>query len=288
MNPTRFRLEHCVAAVVLISWFSVPGPSFSQGLGDLMVSPKRVVFEGRQRSARLVLVNQGAETATYRISFVNLRMEDDGRLVEVEEPDAGQRVAESYVRYSPRQVVLAPGASQQVRLLLRRPADLEAGEYRSHLRFAALPPSDAAGTSVEETGEDGGIAVELIPVFGVTIPVLVRHGDLSATVRLADLTAETGAGDVPGEISFRLERQGERSVYGDLAWIFLPDSGASQTLVGVLNGVAVYTPNRSRIVRLPLHAPPGVALEKGTLQVTYAARTESGGGLLAGGRVRLP
>ena len=37
------------------------------------------------------------------------------------------------IRYAPRRVTVPPGGSQQIRILLRRPRDLEPGEYRSHL-----------------------------------------------------------------------------------------------------------------------------------------------------------
>src|ERR1700737_1174027 len=39
------------------------------GIGDLLVAPTRLIFEGRTRAAELTLINIGRQTATYRISF---------------------------------------------------------------------------------------------------------------------------------------------------------------------------------------------------------------------------
>lgn len=282
------KLMGTVSAIVL-SCVLGSVPSAGQGPGDLMVSPKRVVFEGRERSALLTLVNRGSATATYRISFVNIRMREDGGFEEIEEPVEGQRFAQDFFHYSPRQVTLEPGASQQVRLLLRRPADLETGEYRSHLRFLAVPLPEKAGTTLDElVGESTKISFKLTPVFGVTIPVIVRQGSLSAEVELTELAVtELGDGRSP-EVSFRLERRGDRSVFGDLTFTFEPLDGAEPTVVGVVHGIAVYTPNRSRTVHLPLHTADGAGLGEGVLRATYAARPDEGAAVLAEGRTRIP
>ena len=43
--------------------------------------------------------------------------------------------AADLVRYSPRQVELAPGEVQTVRIQIRKPEGLKDGEYHSHLVF---------------------------------------------------------------------------------------------------------------------------------------------------------
>ena len=46
--------------------------------GDLIITPNRVVFEGRKLKEELNLVNTGKEIATYSVSFVQRRMHEDG------------------------------------------------------------------------------------------------------------------------------------------------------------------------------------------------------------------
>ena len=39
--------------------------------GDIMIMPKRLVFDGSQRSQEVNLANTGKDTAVYAISFIN-------------------------------------------------------------------------------------------------------------------------------------------------------------------------------------------------------------------------
>jgi P pilus assembly chaperone PapD len=45
--------------------------------GDLMIMPKRLVFEGSERSQEINLANNGSDTAVYAISFINYKMTED-------------------------------------------------------------------------------------------------------------------------------------------------------------------------------------------------------------------
>ncbi len=246
-------------------------PADAQGTGDLTVSPTRVVFENRTRSAQLALIHRGKARATYRLSFVQMQMSEQGELVEVNAGEPGEAAADQLVRFSPRQVTLEPGVAQTVRLLLRKPAELASGEYRSHLLLRAIPAA-GAGDSIEALGdEDGGIAVALTPIYGVAVPVIVRHGELTATVQLSDLALEPPS-DASSEptISLLLERGGERSLYGDLAVTYIPSDGRPETVLGLYKGLAVYTPNRVRNLSLRLALPEGLDFNGGHLRVSFS------------------
>jgi P pilus assembly chaperone PapD len=241
------------------------------GPGDLLVAPTRIVFEGRQRTAEVTLVNTGTSTATYRITFVNLRMNEEGGTKEIEASGAepGERFADALIRYSPRQVTLEPKVAQTVRMQLRLPADLEPGEYRSHLLFRALPSTEAAPQPTEPATS---FSVQLTAIYGVSIPVIVRHGETSATAALSDLELIPPAGaEATPSLRFRISRSGNQSVYGNLTVTFLK-AGGKPSVVGLANGVAVYTPNLVRLVGIPLRIPPGGVLKKGVLHLSYSKR----------------
>jgi P pilus assembly chaperone PapD len=112
-----------------------------------------ITFEGRSRQATVRVVNDGAQVMTYRISVVNLRRQPDGSFVEAETTGPDDRFARDFVDFSPRQVTIAPNQTQVIRLLLRKPAQLAPGEYRSYLRIAELPQAEtpAAGMQVNMT-----------------------------------------------------------------------------------------------------------------------------------------
>lgn len=238
-------------------------PPNAVGMGDLLVAPTRVILEGRARSAELTLVNTGSSTATYRISFINLRMTDTGELTEIEEPGPGERFADGMIRYSPRQVTLEPNVAQTVRLQVRKPADLEAGEYRSHILFRAVPNLADMGGGIEASNPEE-LKIRLVPVYGVSLPVIVRHGETAASARLSDLKVTAGDGEQPPLLAATLHREGTRSVYVSMV-ARLRSTGE---VVGQIKGIGVYVPNAKRDVALPLQIPEGRALSGETLVVT--------------------
>lgn len=261
---------------------------FSQStFAALSLFPTRVVFEKNTRAAQVELMNTGTAPETYRISVVNRRMGEAGEFTAVETPGPGERFAEEMLRYSPRQVTIPPGGSQTVRILLRKPAELADGEYRSHLQFDRV--ADAAGsTSVEaiRAPADGSIGVVIQALVGASIPVIVRHGKTQAAVSLSELAIQANAEGKP-VLAVALNRSGNQSVYGDFTATFTP-KGGKPVEVAKVGGVAVYVPNALRRARLVLNPPEGVTLTNGTLKLSYRERAEAGGGLLAEASLELP
>jgi P pilus assembly chaperone PapD len=251
---------------------------------ELMLHPTRLVFEKNQRAAQIELINNGATPATYRISLVNRRMTEAGQFEAIETPAPGEQFADAMLRYSPRQITLQPGTAQTVRVMLRKPAELAEGEYRSHLQFELLPEVDG-NTSIENQAGAKDIGVVLNTLVGASVPVIVRHGATSATVRLSGL-ALAREGKQP-MLSLQFEREGNSSVYGDLAVSFTPRGGKPQLLAQV-GGIAVYTPNQLRKAAVPLQLPGGGALAHGVIEVSYRERPEAGGKLLAQATLDLP
>ena len=252
---------------------------------ELMLHPTRIVFEQNQRAAQIELINNGTRPASYRIALVNRRMTDAGQFEPADSPGPGERFADSMLRYSPRQITLQPGTAQTVRVMLRKPAELAEGEYRSHLLFDKLP--DAEGeNSIEQRGQDSGIGVVVNALVGASVPVIVRHGKVDASVKLSGLAVQYDATRRP-LLAMRFEREGGSSVYGDVSVSFTPRGGKTHT-VGQVGGIAVYTPNRVRQAALPLQLPAGVSLAAGSLEVVFRERPEAGGRQLAQASLALP
>ena len=273
----RARPWICAAALLL----AAPAAN-----ADLMLFPTRIVFEKNQRAAQLELINQGKTPETYRLSLVNRRMSETGEFAPADTPAPGEQFADEMVRFSPRQVTIAPGSSQTVRMLLRKPENLAAGEYRSHLQIDRVADPVGSG-SIEAAPDNGGnIGVTLTALVGASIPVIVRQGETGATVALTQL-ALVPAGAEPASIAFEIDRSGNRSVYGDLIVTFIPKSGAPIE-VARAGGVAVYVPNALRRARMPLRTPEGTMLSGGTLRLSFRERADAGGKLLAEATLGLP
>ena len=267
---------------VLAGFCGFAQPAAAQGFGDLVVSPTRVELEGRTRSTTVTLTNRGAESALFRISLITMDMDERGKLKAVDQPAAGSKTAEELVRYAPRQVSIPPGGTQTVRLVLRKPKTLAAGEYRSHMFFRAVPPEDA-GRSIAEQDNQGGVSVKLTPIFGITIPVIVRHGELDLKVGMSGF--KVVAGKDGQKLAFKMARSGNKSAYGDIKVEYVSASGGDPVVVGEVTRLAVFTPNTERDVEVPLTPPPGVTLGKGTMKVLY--REVNGDTILASGDVTL-
>ena len=257
-----------------------------RGPSDLLIAPTRVVFEGRLRTAEITLVNVGSATATYRISFVHLRMDEQGGTKEIAAAAAepGERFADELIRYSPRQVTLEPKVAQTVRMQVRKPADLEPGEYRSHLLFRAVP---STAPDLGTAQDPAAFSVQLTAIYGVSIPIIVRHGDTAAKATLSELeiAPPSGAEATPA-LRFRIGRTGNQSIYGNLTVTFVPARG-KPSVVGLANGVAVYTPNPLRRAVIPLRAPPGVVLKNGRLHLAYT-KQEKGNETIAEADLLVP
>jgi len=232
--------------------------------GDLMIMPKRLVFEGSERSQEINLANTGSDTAVYAISFVNYIMTEKGNFEQVEAPEEGQRFAEDFLRYFPRRVTLAPNEAQTIRVQKTRTGDLEQGEYRSHMYFRAVEDQTALGA--EETEESDGISINIKTVFGISIPIIIREGTSTTNINLTDLALDTET-ESP-KLSLVINRKGNMSVYGNLTATHIAPNG-TQTEVGMVKGVSVYTPNEKRNFSFELRNAGELDLSQGKLEVSY-------------------
>ena len=229
------------AAVLAASLFAaVPAGA---GVGDLLVAPTRLVLDGR-KGAEVVLNNIGDEPATYRISVELRRMTPDGGLVEVDQPTAEDKLAQEMIVYAPRRVTLAPRQPQSVRVSARAPQGLPDGEYRVHLLFRAIPPARPATAAPEEPGK--GLRFALIPVYGVTIPVIVRFGHLEAKAGIANVHLDTSGGKPA--VALDLSRSGDRSTFGEVR-VLKP---GVKDPIAIQRAVAVYKEVTTRKVTIPV------------------------------------
>jgi P pilus assembly chaperone PapD len=258
-----------LVAGVLISIIVSPGLCKAQG--DLLITPRRVVFEGSKRSMDLNLANTGKDTATYAISLMQIRMKEDGGFETITDPDPDQRFADRFIRFFPRSVTLGPNEAQAVKIQLVRSNELEPGEYRSHFYFRSIPKMSPLGEK-EKAKDTTTISVMLTPVFGITIPAIIRVGESTAKVTISDLGFKMENDTIP-RFSMVFNRSGNMSVFGDLTVDHISTRGKI-TRVGMANGVAVYTPNARRQFQFNLNKVPEVDFRTGTLRVIYTTSSD--------------
>jgi hypothetical protein len=241
--------------------------------GDLLVAPTRILLDG-SRGTEVVLNNIGSAPATYRISLEIKRMTALGGLDEIEEADANEaeKAALAMISFNPRRVTLPPNQPQVIRVGVRVPEGTAPGEYRAHMLFRAVPDAAPAADPSKQPSS-GGVSIALTPIYGITIPVIVRVGALGASAEIGEARVEDTV-DGPA-FAFDLARTGNRSVYGDIE---VTRPGLAEPLL-LARGIAVYPEVGQR--KVSLRVPPELAAKlKGPVKIRYSEDREIGGGTI--------
>lgn len=264
------RLISCLFSATAL--FATVSPA--NAAGDLLVAPTRVILDG-SRGTEVVLNNIGSEPATYRISLEIKRMTAEGGLDEIDEASVtpAERAALDMIVFSPRRVTLPPNQPQVIRVGVRVPDGLAPGEYRAHMLFRAVPDTVPAAAPDPTKPAATGVSIALTPIYGITIPIIVRVGDLGATAKIGNAwVGETKDGPA---FEFDLARTGDRSVYGDIE---VTRPGVAEPLL-LARGIAVYPEVGVR--KVSLRIPPELAAKlKGPVQIRYTEDREVGGGTI--------
>jgi hypothetical protein len=266
----RFFKGFCLLSAAVLGAAAMP----AYAAGDLLVAPTRVILDG-SRGTEVVLNNIGSAPATYRISLEVKRMTPEGGLDEIDEANAtpAERAALDMIAFSPRRVTLPPNQPQVIRVGVRIPEGLAPGEYRAHMLFRAVPDAVPAVALDPAKPAPTGVSIALTPIYGITIPIIVRVGDLGATAKIGNAwVGDTKDGPA---FEFDLSRSGERSVYGDIE---VTRPGVAEPLL-LARGIAVYPEVGAR--KVSLRVPPELAAKlKGPVQIRYTEDREVAGGTI--------
>lgn len=258
MSLKRFLVVSAMVCFILLT--------AGQSSATLMIAPLRVVFEDRARSATIALLNTGNKTRTFRIGWKLMKMDEDGKYHDIPLDDTDPFTVPKMVVFSPRQVTIEPNGRQNIRLSLRRPANLPAGEYRGHLTLIALPDDESRG-SLEAPRR--GMEIMLNVELGFSVPVIVRVGPRdgaevkieSPALSLAD--AATGAQQVDAVLT---HKEGSQSSYGRVRAF-----NQQGEQIGMIDNIALYPEQSKRNIHIILQqkAQPG-----SHIQLVYEGTSE--------------
>jgi hypothetical protein len=216
-----------------------------------------VLFDGATGTKAITVKNTGAKEQVYRVSLVNFRMAADGAMTVAATPAPNEHFATGMVRFTPRELILAPGGSDVVRLQVMHPRP---GEYRTHVIIQQVPDVDALQAPPFERRD--GVSMDLQAVFGVAVPLIIRQGDPTAAVSFGDARL-TVLPDGTQAVVLRVERSGERSIRGALS---LSRNGKQ---IALIDGLSIYAPTPYRDVVLRLAAEELPLLRDGRLEASF-------------------
>lgn len=259
----------------LALFFFVPCPSAH---AELTISPLRVIFDGRNRSADVMLINTSKETNTYRMGWIYNKMNNNGSYERVEQTLTPEFDLAQAVLFSPRQVTIPPEGRQKVRLSLRRPPDLADGEYRAHLVLQKLPNNSDIPRE-ERAVPKRGQTLSLSVVLGFSIPVIVRQGAYDCTVAISKPEFVAGSPETGGkpQMKLTLTRSGKHGAVGriEVTW---DQSKNPFKRVGVLNNVSLFPEISERRLSIDMLESP---ITSGSITVRYYGEGPQRGEILA-------
>jgi len=266
MNKLRFTDELQITVILLV--VCLASSLFAQG--SLMVDPKRIVFDGAKRQDVVTLYNSSNDTASYAISFMHYKMEQNGVFTDIDSNTRDILFCDNIVRYFPRELTLAPHQAQAVRLQYIKTKDLAPGEYRSHLFFRAIERVKPIEFVPNDTGKT--MSLKLKPIYGLAIPVIVRNQTAPAKIMLSNLTISSP--DSAGTVMFTadLNRSGDESTFGELILTY-SDAITKEKILADVRGIGVYVPLPMRRVGMQCKLPEITSLSSGVLKLEYRTMT---------------
>jgi hypothetical protein len=168
-----------------------------------------------------------------------------GGYIALENPDPNIPALSPYVRISPRQVRLAPGERQTIKLQLRKQADMAEKEYRSHLLFTVLPPEDSNNTNQSDVE---GMRMQINMFISYSIPVLYHPEihEVDAQLKFYELSQRE---DESADLKVWIARKGDQSAFGRLEIYSIDDNKQ----IGIANNISVFREltEAQHTIRLP-------------------------------------
>lgn len=238
---------------------------------NLLISPTFISFDEKNRSQSITLINSGNKIRSYRVEWKQFAALPDGGYRELTREELSQFSGlDKIVRISPKQVTLAPGERQIVKLFLRNKGNLTQAEYRSHLSFTSLP----AQASTSSTEENRGISLNVL--LSYTMPVVYRVGSVIVNPKITNISLVHKKEAGITNIKVELFHDDLFSTHGRLVANWTPINGPTRQ-VGLLNGYNFYPEVKNATTQFPWE---DFKLEPGTLEVRYEGQAEFSGLLL--------
>ena len=243
-----------VCALTVIS-----APSYA----DLIISPLHVILEGRDRMQQVVLINKGDSISTYRIEWQQLnQVQGKGGYIEVDGNEGGPYLKDFAV-FSPRQITLAPGEKQTVRVGIRRPADLPDGEYRSHINFRIIEKIPPARAEAPIGENEQRINARIMASY--SIPAIYRKGDYDVDITFGQPSFSVNPNSGRMNIALPINRSGIHGVIGFIE-VFHKPNGGEETRIASLANANMFTDITQRTFNIKTNV---TGLSAGTMRIVF-------------------
>lgn len=234
----------------------------TQAYANLLISPTKTTFLDNDRTKEIILINDGTETQTYRISWIERKVTESGDVRGLTDQELKTYpIASKYLRFSPRQVTLKPQERQTIKLVLRRAKNMADGDYRSYLMMQALPNQKQIDTVTQDAG------IQLNMLMSYALPVVIRQGQADASVTMGNQSFSYNTARKSGQVSVELSRTGRSSTVGNLVAYWKPTAG-TERVIARINDLSLYPEVTTRQLNLAWVGAE-FSPSAGTLRIVY-------------------
>lgn len=199
INSNEFFFEVNMKKLILLSCF-ISIQSSAASIGTY-----RIYLDGEHRQQKFMVKNSSSHHEKCQISFDYMAYTKGGAQIKKlssEDKATLSEPATKRLRYSPRQFTIKPKSAQYIAFSYHRQINDKPAEYRTYANIKCL--------EVDAQVKKG---MNFTPNIMHSVPLVIRTGkssDLDANLVFSQIKQQGKA------IAFRLEHQGNRSVYGDL------------------------------------------------------------------------
>ena len=195
----------------------------------------RIYLDRDNRTKSFLIHNKEVEPQDCKLDLKHYNFDEKSKMTLHKSDELPENSAKDWIRFSPKTFVLTPGQAQTIRFTLRRKAKAEPAEYRSYLQIDCgvqkhLDPEKGQTT--------GNIAIK--PKLMHNVPIIARVGRLKASIDFKNLKYNNG------QLTFDIERSGNRSIYGKIELI---DKNTNEILA-FKDNISVYTEANLNSVKL--------------------------------------
>lgn len=229
---------------------------------EITVSPLRQVLTADAPVGVYRVSNPSRRIIEGRLRWIDLTATERGYQRAAPEDRAAISAA-PYLTVWPAHFRLEPGASADIRVAVKSPGAIPAGEKRSHLVIETA----AVRTPLRKAG--GGLGVDV--GLGLSTPVILRGGDGASTASITETRLlRTADGEL--ELVTHIEPAGAFSPYGRIDVLFT-ETGRPQSRRRLkrIENVSGYLDAPRRRITAPLGRE---SLPRGTLEIVYEGTAE--------------
>jgi len=217
----------------------------------------RIYLDKNSRTESFVIFNREVKTQDCKLSFHDFPFDKASNMGDKVTGVTPKTSATNLVRFSPRNFQITGGSSQTVRFSLRRKANTPVSEYHSYL-------SINCGKTIDDKANVG--IISLSPRLIHNVPVIARTGELKARLNFSDIHI-----DEKGKLVFKLNRTGNRSVYGGLEVI----NTQNNKVLNYMQGVSIYAQSDYRVFDFSLTK----GIDINSLRIAFKEDSKYGGNI---------